>query len=187
MPIPIKIPAQKIYDEDTATFYDVKETTIHLEHSLLAISKWEAKWKKPFLDAKTEKSIEEIMDYIRCMCIESEDDVDPIIWKALSRQEVRRIENYISDKMTASTVTQREQKRASSKKQQVITSELLYYYMSELKIPFSCEMWHLGRLMMLIQIASVSQQPNKKMPKGANISQRKALNASRKKRLGTRG
>jgi hypothetical protein len=177
----IKIPAQKVYDENTSTFYDLKDTVLHLEHSLIAISKWESKWQKPFLDQTTPKTVEEITDYIRCMCVDEEEVIDPYIWKALSRRDAKRIEEYISNKMTASTVNNRNKK--PQKKAQVFTSELIYYYMSALGIPFECENWHFSRLMMLIQIAVVEQQGPQKMPRNEMISQRNALNKARQAKM----
>lgn len=177
----IKIPAQKVYDENTSTFYEIKETVLHLEHSLIAISKWEAKWQKPFLDHNTQKTVEEITDYIRCMCTDSEESIDTNVWKALSRRDVKRIEEYISDKMTASTVNNRNKK--PQRKAQVLTSELLYYYMSALGIPFDCESWHFSRLIMLIQIAAAEQQGSQKMPRNEMIAQRNALNKARQAKM----
>ena len=56
------------FDEKTNTFLTIPGGTIRLEHSLVAISKWEAKWKKPFL-GKDDKTKEEILDYIKCRTI----------------------------------------------------------------------------------------------------------------------
>lgn len=182
--LPITIPEQKVFDEDTSTFYSVQETKLHLEHSLYAISKWESKWKIPFLDKK-EKTPEQIVDYVRCMCLD--EDVDPLVFKALTRKNIVSINDYLNDKYTATWITEQKGKAGSKKCNKAITSELIYYYMTALQIPFTADRWNIQRLIMLIEIASIEQQPNKKMPKSANISQRKALNASRKKRLGTRG
>lgn len=178
----LKIPEQQLYDERDSMFYKIPATTLHLEHSLVAISKWEAKWQKPFLDLHTEKTVEEVMDYIRCMCVEPEDEYDPRVWLALSRKDVKEIEDYISNKMTASTVTNHGGK-GPQRRAQIITSELLYYYLSAFGIPFDCENWHLARLMMLIQIAAAEQQGGKKMPRNEMISQRNALNKARQAKM----
>lgn len=180
----IKVPAQKLYDEETAMFYDIGETTLHLEHSLLAISKWETKYQKPFLDAKTQKTIEEIMAYVECMSLDPEDAVDPRVWKAISRKDIKRIEDYISDKKTATTISNVKNRGGKQRRAQIITSELLYYYMSTLGIPFECETWHLSRLMMLIQVAAIEQQGPQKMPRNEMLSQRKALNRARNAKMG---
>ena len=177
----LKIPAQDVYDESTNTFYNIKDTTIHLEHSLLAISKWEAKHQKPFLDNREQKTVDEVIDYIKCMCVDPEDSFEPEVWKALSRKDIQKIEKYILDKMTASTVNVHN--KSPQRRSQTITSELLYYYMSALSIPFDCENWHLSRLMMLIQIAAVEQQGPQKMPASEMIAQRNALNKARQAKM----
>ena len=73
----IVIPAQRLFDEKTNTFLDpIKETTLQLEHSLMAIRKWESKWKIPFINQsdKETKTNEQLIDYIRCMCIRKPTD-----------------------------------------------------------------------------------------------------------------
>ena len=51
----IIVPEREVYDEKKNEFITVKETKLNLEHSLISISKWESKWKKPFIsrDPKT--------------------------------------------------------------------------------------------------------------------------------------
>ena len=46
----ITIPAREEFDSDTGCFSYYEATNLSLEHSLLAISKWESKWQKPFFD-----------------------------------------------------------------------------------------------------------------------------------------
>ena len=66
------IPATEYYDEVIEEFVPFDSRSIHvsLEHSLVAISKWEAKYHKPFL-SNDEKTSEETLDYI-CMMDPSE-------------------------------------------------------------------------------------------------------------------
>ena len=69
-----------------------------------------------------------------------------------------------------------------------ITNELIYYWMSALQIPFSpCEKWHINRLMTLIRVASIEQQPPKQMSKRDIMAQNKSLNAARRAKLKSRG
>ena len=44
----IVIQAIELYNEVKNEFVVVKTQTLQLEHSLVSLSKWEAKWKKPF-------------------------------------------------------------------------------------------------------------------------------------------
>ena len=59
----LTVKGRELYDSEHNRFIDVKTQTIQLEHSLVSISKWEARWKKPFLSNKT-MTVEETVDYI---------------------------------------------------------------------------------------------------------------------------
>lgn len=166
----ISIPAQEYFDERTEEFISVKPHILQLEHSLISISKWEAKWHKPFL-GKDEKTEEETLDYIRCMTITQ--NVDPMVYRAIPTAELEKAKAYINDPMTATWFNDRD-KRPPSRK--VITSELIYYWMVANQIPFECEKWHFNRLMTLIRICGEKNQPPKKMSK----SDRKSLMAQRR-------
>lgn len=171
----------ELFDERLGEFITAKSTVLHLEHSLISLSKWESKWHKPFLSKET-KTDEEIRDYIRCMTIMQ--NVDPMVYLMMTRDNVQEVEDYISDSMTA-TVISRQNSRA---RQRVVTSELIYYWMVSFGIPFDpCEKWHLNRLMTLIDVCSIENSPKKKMRKGDIMKQNSQLNAARKKAMGTRG
>ena len=73
----IDIIGGEMFDEVTEKFITIKPTTITLEHSLIAISKWESKYHKPFLEEE-EKTPEELRYYIECMTITP--NVDPNIY-----------------------------------------------------------------------------------------------------------
>ena len=64
----LHIKETELFNNDTQEFIKIKPITLQLEHSLVSISKWEAKWHKPFLtdDPKTDV---EIKDYLRCMTL----------------------------------------------------------------------------------------------------------------------
>jgi hypothetical protein len=79
----IKVEDRELFDENTERFYYVKGAILKLEHSLISVSKWESKWKKPFLDSK-EKSNEELIDYIRCMTLNT--NVDDSTYMGLLRK-----------------------------------------------------------------------------------------------------
>jgi len=44
----IIIPSIELFDETLNEFTQSKEQELQLEHSLVSLSKWEAKWCKPF-------------------------------------------------------------------------------------------------------------------------------------------
>lgn len=176
----IKIPASEYYDEVNNEFVYVKEQTLQLEHSLVSISKWESKWNKPFL-AQKDMTAEELLDYIRCMTITQ--NVNPLVYMNLPSEAIGRINDYINAKMTATWFNHRE-KRAS---REIVTSEIIYYWMVALGIPFECQKWHLNRLLTLIEVCSIKNQPSKKMSKREVMARNARLNELRKKKLKTRG
>lgn len=175
----IKIPTTELWDEGRSEFIAIQETELRLEHSLVAISKWESKWKKPFLtrDPKTE---EETRDYVRCMSV---DDIDPLVFSFLTQNHLNQISSYIEDPMTATWFKEDHSKPSK----QIITSERIYYWMCAAQIPFECQYWHLNRLMTLIRIASIESQPAKKMGKKDIYSQNAALNKARRAKHKSKG
>ena len=179
--LPITIPATELWDESKEEFIRVKEQTLQLEHSLVSISKWESKWHKPFLN-KSDKSLEETLDYIQCMTLTQ--NVRPEVYKCLTQENVKQINDYISNPMTASFILD-EVKSKNNREQ--ITSELIYYWMIALEIPFECQKWHLNRLLMLIRICNVKNQPPKKQSRKDITSQYAAINAARRKALNSKG
>ncbi len=181
MPLTITVLPKDFYDPKINRFISVKEQKLVLEHSLLSISKWEMKWHKAYLSREA-KTDEENIDYIRCMCLT--EPSDPNVFFALSSQNIKDIADYISNPMTATTFHNRD-KRPS---REIITNELIYFWMSNFGIPFDpCQKWHLNRLMTLIEVASIKNQPSKKMSKKDILSRNAALNAQRRAKYGTKG
>lgn len=177
----IVIPETEEFDPITSTFTVHKREVLNLEHSLVSLSKWESKWKKPFLTDK-EKTPEETIDYIRCMTINN--NVDPSVYGRLSMSAVQQINDYISDPMTATTFSEDKNKK---KNREVVTAELIYYWMVALQIPFECQKWHLNRLITLIRVCNIKNEPPKKMSKADIYRQNAALNAARRRMHGSKG
>lgn len=176
----ITVPARNdLWDEKSQEFVSIDETTLRLEHSLLSISKWESKWNKPFLHTP-EKTDEEILDYIKCMTITK--NVDSNIYVCLTAENIQEIVEYINAPMTATTI--RDNGKSS---REMVTSELIYYWMISLNVPVEFEKWHLNRLITLIRVCSIKNQPAKKMSRSEIISRNAALNAARRKKLNTKG
>ena len=173
------------YDELKNEFIPIttKSQTLQLEHSLVSLSKWESKWKKPFL-VKGQRTTEEIIDYVRCMTLTQ--NVDPNVYKALAStpQLMAEVSAYIDASMTATTFPKRGNRPSNH---EIITSEIIYYWMVSYQIPFECQKWHLSRLLTLINVCNVKNAPQKKMSRQEIIARNRALNAARRKKLNTRG
>lgn len=182
----IMVPSVELYyDEIKNEFLYSKEQHLQLEHSLVSISKWETKWHKPFLGSG-KKTDEELSDYIQCMTITQ--NVDPESYINLTPQIVQQIINYINDSMTATWFADdknNNKKKGSNNK--IVTSELIYYWMIELKIPVEFQKWHLNRLLTLIKVCNVENEPPKKMSKREIMSRNKALNDARRNQLQSKG
>lgn len=174
------VPEKELYDERTGLFVRTKKQVLQLEHSLVSLSKWESKWHKPFL-SKNEKSGEEMLDYIRCMTITQ--NVPDEVYFALDTNELMKINNYLNDSMTATTIT----KQQGKSRGEIITSEIIYYWMISLQIPFECEKWNLNRLLTLIEVCNIKNSPGKKMSKSEIMRRNRTLNAARKQQMHTRG
>ena len=174
------VPEKELYDERTGLYVRTKKQVLQLEHSLVSLSKWESKWHKPFL-SKNEKSGEEMLDYIRCMTITQ--NVPDEVYFALDTNELMKINDYLNDSMTATTIT----KQQGKSRGEIITSEIIYYWMISLQIPFECEKWNLNRLLTLIEVCNIKNSPGKKMSKSEIMRRNRTLNAARKQQMHTRG
>jgi hypothetical protein len=154
-----------------------------LEHSLVSISKWEKKYKKPYLSKKTLKNItdEEFMYYIKCMTV---NHPNPSIYESLTSSNLTEILQYCNDTNTATTINN---KASSHGRQETMTSEVIYAYMVLLGIPFECQKWHINRLLTLISVVNIKQQKPQNMSKRSILSQNKSLNSARRKARGSKG
>lgn len=179
----LEIPEREYYDYSKEEFVYLKKQTIVLEHSLISISKWESKWKKPFLDNKN-KSYEESIDYLKCMTLTP--NVDEKVYIGLGQEVFDKISSYIEDTMTATWFNEQNNNKGRGRGQ-VVTSELIYYWMVAFQIPFECQKWHLNRLLTLIRICEIKNAPSKKMKKKDVYARNRALNAARRQSLGTNG
>ena len=180
--LPIYIKGKDLFNPKTNEFIPVKSTTLKLEHSLVSISKWESKWKVPFLTDK-EKTNEQLMDYIRCTSISG--DIDPNVLKLITAEDKQRITDYIETKMTATWFTKIDSNGPKNSEQ--VTSELIYYWMIAYNIPPEYEKWHLSRLLTLIEICERKNAPAKKMSQSEIMARNKALNAQRRAAMKSKG
>lgn len=154
---------------------------LQFEHSLLSLSKWESRHRKPFL-SENGRTYEELLDYYGDMLL---GETDPTLIFQLTAEQLDQIRKYIDDQPTASTVPKMPGQQTHAT--EVVTSELVYYWLVSLQIPFSTETWNLNRLMMLIQITSYKSQPPEKQSKAEQYAKFREMNARNKERFKTKG
>lgn len=178
----LTIPEKEFYDERKNEFIYYPGLKLTLEHSLISISKWEARWKKPFL-SKESKTQEEFLDYIKDMTVTK--NVDEGVYKRLGNRELQKVLDYIADPATATTFSDLRKNQKPGRKE-TITSELIYYWMDISGIPYEAEKWNLNRLLTLIHIHDVKEN-SQKMSKKDIYARNKALNAQRRAKSGSKG
>lgn len=177
----ITIPGPESWDETKEEFVYAEGATLQLEHSLVSLSKWESKWHKPFL-SKTDMTVEETVDYIRCMTLTQ--NVDPAVYSFITNEIIDRISSYIDDSMTATWFSKEERK---PKGRETITSEIIYYWMTVYNIPFECQKWHLNRLLTLLQVCNIKNAPPEKLSKKQLAKRNAEINKARRKALNSKG
>ena len=177
----LTIPTIELFDENKEEFVYIKGQTLQLEHSLVSLSKWESTWCKPFL-TKNRKTEKETIDYIRCMTLTQ--NVNPEIYNYLTDEQIDQVNDYIDARMTATWFSNNKAGKPSTEQ---VTSELIYYWMITLNIPFECQKWHLNRLLTLIKVCNLKNQPSKKMDRKDVLRRNAEINAARRKRLNSRG
>ena len=173
--------SRELFNDATQEFILIPSAKLVLEHSLISVWKWESKWKKSFLNSPN-LSGEEMIDYVRCMTIGEE--ANELVYRYLSSENLKKIQEYINEPMTATTFSNKE---SHTHKKEIITAELIYYWMIEAGIPFECEKWHLNKLLTLIRVCNVKGSSGKKMSRRDIFKQNSELNAARRRALGSKG
>lgn len=185
----ITIPGDEVFDEKTNRVYTVNDVSIDLEHSLVSLSKWETIYEKPFLSSnkETNHSVEELLTYIKCMTLTP--DVPDSVYQKITNSIVEKINKYINAKNSATWFNESNLpgKRGARKTDEAITSELIYYWMVAFTIPWEAQHWHLNRLINLVRICEIKNQPEQKMSKKDLVNRNRALNEARKAARGTSG
>jgi|SRR5690349_21498145 len=173
--------SEELFNEVDGTFQLSDAVTLTLEHSLLSVSKWESKWKTPFL-AKQNKTREQIDYYIECMILDP--DFPPGVTSRFTSEHYQAVTDYIESSESATTFGKMPQRPG---KGETITAELIYYWMVAFQIPFVCEEWHLNRLFALIKICNIKNSKPQKRSKAEIAAEMRKLNEERLAKYGTSG
>lgn len=176
----IQLPSLESWDSEANRFVYSEGQTLVLTHSLVSLSKWESRFKKPFL-SNEKKTEEETFGYIQAMC---EEGFSVETLKTLSPENMTEINKYIEDKHSATWFTDI---ASGPRNREKITSEIIYYWMYALQIPKETETWHLNRLFTLIKVINEKNQPKKKMGRAEQLAQQRKLNEQRLRDMKTSG
>lgn len=179
----ITVPETELFNEATGEIFKVKSQELALEHSLISISKWESKYLRPFLDESNQMTAAETIDYIKFMTCTP--NVRPEVYLCLTQKNIDDIVEYIQAPMTATTFYNTAPTKPNHEK---VTSELIYYWMLANNVPSEYEKWHIRRLLTLLRICGIKNNPNpKKMSKKDLSARYKQLNAARRAKSGSKG
>lgn len=185
----ITVSGEERYNEETGEFIPaLKEYNLILEHSLLSVSKWEAIYKKAFMS--TDKDLEMIKAYAKCMTINP--NVPDIVYEYLTPDHISKIAEYISDHHSATWFadadgTKKPPHSNGRMNGEKITAEIVYYWMISYNIPVEFQKWHLNRLLTLIKVISIKNDPKGNSAPKMTAEQRRALNKARQAKYHTRG
>ena len=186
--VEIYIPKSQIIDEETGVVYTAeKDWKLALEHSLISVQKWEAKWHVAFLNKGT-RTFEQTIDYLRCMTLTP--NVPDEVYYCIPHTELKRVLEYVDDPMTATRINDGFDSGNSYGKKMgkdVITAEVIYNWMISLNIPTEYRKWHLNQLLTLIRVINAKNQPKKKRRMRDVLEEYKSINEANKRRFGTKG
>lgn len=178
MPLKVEVEDVEFFNGVTSEFFTIKGGVFSFEHSLLSLSEWESKYKKPLLDKK-DKTIAEFADYI--MMMELSGTLDQ---RLINTDLINTLSSYIVDTPSATVIKSNESSHGSS----FITSESIYASMAMSQVPFTSETWNLNRLLNVLAIIGEKSNPKKKKKTmNQTMSDYRSLNAQRRAASGGKG
>lgn len=178
------IPDTEMWDRERRKFVTQSGATLHLEHSLISVSKWESIHQKAFL-GKESKTSEETIDYVRCMTLDA--NVPDEVYQHLTNENIQAVNDYIANPYSATKFFDSRKNMPSAGHRDTMTSEVIYYLMFAYSIPKECEKWHLNRLLTLLRVFDLKSNPQKKMSRRDIAEQNRRLNEERRRKLHTKG
>lgn len=179
--IKISLDDVKGFNEQTSEFTTIaKGGTFSFEFSLKALSEWESKYRKPFLNAES-KTVKESSDFLSMCAIGKRPDPDLFIYG--NGEQVKQLWSYI-EIVPSATVIENESSESNG---EIPTSEVLYAMLAMAGMDYSCDNWNLNRLIMTLRVIAAKNQPEKKMSKRDTMLSNTEINERRKRLLGTKG
>jgi hypothetical protein len=153
---------------------------VRFEYTLKALYEWEGKWKKPFL--KGELTYTEMVDFYRLMALDKFDE------KFLNAEVAKLISEYIQDTNTATKISDASGAKGPTQvKNKIHTAEELYAMMFSAGVPLEFENRNLNRLITILKVISVQNNPPKKMTREETLKQNYELNKQRREQMKTQG
>lgn len=180
--ISINLGTIEIYDGDSNEFVYEEGGIVRFEYTLKVVYDWEAKWRKPFL--KGGLTEEETVDFYMRMAL------DPIKEAFITGETMMILSEYVKDSNTATTFSEGGEQNSTqvNRMGKSYTAEEIYALMFIAQVPMEWENRNLNRLMAVLRIISVYNNPDKKKMSEADIlRQNRELNAQRRAQYGTRG
>lgn len=174
------VAGKEFFDDKTGTFITINDQSISLEHSLIAIRRWESKWLKPYFSKKPKNKME-TFDYIRCMSINKEISLETVM--SLTNAQFDEINQYIMSPMTATTFS----KDNTPPDRRILTAEVILSQMIDAQIPFECQKWHINQLFTLLKVCGLKNQKSKKMSKNELANRNREENQRRRALMNSKG
>lgn len=153
---------------------------IELEDSLYSRARWEEEFKRPF--GTTEMLGEEVYRYIQLMVTNGV----RLEYNDLTSEDLESINEYISQKHTATTIT-RPPSSGGTGGGKVITTEQMYAAMCIGQVPWEAQYWNITRLQTLLDVIHEMTSEKKKKTRSEILRENAELNAQRRRELNTKG
>lgn len=180
----ITIPGKENWDSVKEEFIYEEDAELYLQHSLVTVAEWEARWKISFLDTDN-KTPEQITDYIKIMTI-NQNEVDDSVYKRLTKENLDEINRYLKDEMSATTITDHGTPESNGRNE-IITAEIVYYWMFSHNVPVEFENWHFNRLITLLKTCNIKSNPDNKMTKQETAKMYAEMNKARRQKYNSKG
>lgn len=161
------------YDEIREEFVSIEKKTYVFSFNLLALDRWESKYRKRFLD-NNDLTVDDYLNFFEEMCLS-----DGFDKRMIDNRSFKIIKDYMEDIPTATIIPER--KRRAGERKTIFTSEIIYGYMALSSIPFEWEKKNLNKLILLINTISSLQTPPEKMSKRESMEEHRRIIMERRR------